>query len=137
MGKFYLDMDEDEVHSKLGIAVFSYCNTIKLIWEINQHVPYAFERGDDLLNRKDETSSHTQYVFFHEDYECTYQIIKNKGSNQFLFASKIEIPYFIIINGEENQLALQDFCKFLKDLKNITAIQVLEPKILNKLAQVI
>jgi len=129
-----LFLDDDNGVDFCGLGIYSYTNTVKLVWSINQQENFNFERVSGTNNEKADTHLNTHFVFYDEDYNCTYYLIKNKGSDQAIFNSKIEIPFFMVITGDEQALAMEHCKSILKDNKNIAAIHPLEPKILNKLA---
>lgn len=129
-----LFLDDDDKLDFCGLGIYSFANTVKLVWSINQQENFNFERADNINEEKGSTSLNTYFVFYDEDYGCTYYLIKNKGVDGYIFQSKIEIPFFLLITGDEQVLAMEHCKTILKDNKNIAAIHPLEPKILNKLA---
>lgn len=132
MKKLFLE-DEDSLEF-CGLAIYSFTNTVKLVWSINQQENFNFERVDFTVEENDNSILNAHFTFYDEDYDCTYYLIKNKGIDGNIFHSKIEIPYFLLIIGDEQALAMEHCKTILKDNKNIAAIHPLEPKILNKLA---
>lgn len=126
-----------EKENKLAIGclgLFSFSSATKLVWEINQLPLFNFTRVKDSgINSDQGTSYHTRFEYFLEDYGSQLIILKNKGSITDLLKTTIDIPYLIYVLDGEYEAATTLLSQMLKNLENVTAIQVLDSKFINKL----
>jgi hypothetical protein len=118
-------------------GIFSFSNPAKLVWEINQNDTFQFERITDLcvIDATSKTKSyHTKFTFFFEDYGTKFILLKNKGTEMELLKTKIEIPYLLFSLAGEFKVGGMMLKQHLKTLQNVKAVQVLDSKLINKLA---
>jgi len=116
------------------LGLFSFCSATKLVWEINQIPLLQFERiKDTVVQTSMGVSYHTRFEFSLEDYGTQLILLKNKGSISELIKTKVDIPFLLFAVDGEFEAATVLLNEKLKKLQNVTALQMLESKFINKL----
>ncbi len=117
-----------------GMAIFSYDSATKILWHLTKLHNFDFERIRDFELAHLNNSLHAVYYHFAQNYDSNLFFLKNKGSNGYIISSKIEIQYLLLAKDGASNLLLEPISDYLKNIKNIMAINPLEPKNYNKLA---
>ncbi|MCZ2140529.1 MAG: IPExxxVDY family protein [Bacteroidia bacterium] len=72
----------------------------RLVWYINKHYPFAFERVDDYTIIKDTIeTSFAKYTFIHEENHTTYTLLANKKERINLIPELKTYDYLLLVSG--------------------------------------
>ena len=132
MGKHLLDMDFDFDFDLIGIC--SNYKDYKFVWGINQSLNIQLVRApkDHVISPNGFRSIHTIYRYYCEHTHISYELLANKGTQEYLVPEKRQIDFFLILY-DNIIINLPDVVRKLRTLTFVsTAMEIEVDSLKNK-----
>ena len=130
---------ETEVDFEL-IGICSHHSDYRLAWGLNQELKLALAKMDELFvvtSKKGQTlSQHPYYMWYDEENQVEFYLIKNKNEGKFLIPEKSQIDYFLILR-ENVLLELEEMVEDVKKINSVMAAYLFDPADLPSAEQII
>lgn len=130
---------ETEVDFEL-IGICSHHSDYRLAWGLNQELKLQLAKSDELFavtSKKGQVvSEHSYYLWYDEENQVEFYLIKNKNEGKFLIPEKSQVDYFLFLR--ENQvLELEDLLEDVKKINSVMAAYLFDPADLPSAEQII
>ncbi len=124
-----LDYRPEVDYLLLGIA--SPENDYRMSWKLNQALGWSLSKTNPLaihLKKKEVTQEFALFSWLNEDRMIQYHLIANKSETGTLLEELRTLDYVLKISGEIDDVDVKAIQKKIRELENITTVQVLDPE---------
>jgi hypothetical protein len=129
--KLSFDFEEEFIYTFVGIA--STLKDYRLVFYLNKIFYFQLKRGDSFeFMLKNQLFSFSFYYYVDQQNMLNYYLLSNKDQSVKLLKDLKHFDYILVIEGEMEDEALNNFAKQFKSINGVLHASVLDNKLLNK-----
>jgi len=114
---------DDEIEFPI-IGISSALSDYRLAWELNTHLDWSFQKGEDcfnLPNKNKDLMAYEYYIHENEDDFSKFFLVKNKQKASTLFIQNEKLDFFLILR-ENYAYTSEDLILELRKVNGVVAV---------------